>query len=148
MKTFLIISVCFLIIMAVVTIIALRLDDKNRLRIESALTCKSLYIDPDLEDKWIFKNRGEIKVREDLDWIKISRDTLERNDIRFFETYDPSTPTIRKLVIAEEIDHSHYSGAVFSPGQKVLYYEGNQAYIAECIKEVTVKGDKVSGYFI
>ena len=77
------------------------------------------------------KKGGYIMVREGLDMIKISEATLKRSDIKIFETYDPNEPDKRKLAIAKITNKRRYTGAILHGGTGVVYYEGDQAYIAK-----------------
>lgn len=130
MKVFLIIVA--IIVISIIVAVIVKNATKNYIHIESAVMCSRLFIDPDIEEKYIdLKKGGYIMVREGLDMIKISEATLKRPDIKIFETYDPNEPDKRKLAIAKITNKRRYTGAILHGGTGVVYYEGDQAYIAK-----------------
>ena len=148
MKVFLIIVAVIVVI--IIAAVVIKNAAKNYIHIESAAVCSRLYIDPDIEEPTVnLRKGGYIMVREGLDMIKISEETLKRSDVMFFETYDPYNPDQRKLVIAEKLDKLNYSAFILHNGTEVIYCEGHQAYMAKvAVSKVTIsRGDgKVCGF--
>jgi len=141
MKVFLIIVA--IIVISIIVAVIVKNAAKNYIHIESAVMCSRLFIDPDIEEKTIDLNKGGyIMVREGLDMIKISEATLKRPDVKIFETYDPNEPDKRKLAVAKMTDKHKYSGAILHAGSGIVYYEGDQAYIAKVVsQEVHLKSE-------
>ena len=129
MKTFLIILGCVIILSTF--IIIRRWVRKGKICIGTILTCKGLYINPDLGEKYIYPRKGGyIKVREGLEMMKISEETLMKNNVRFFESFNPDQPDKRLLVLVEVIDLYEYNRIQFGAGSRVAYIENGQVYIA------------------
>lgn len=128
MKIFLIILGCVIILSTF--IIIRRWVRKGKICIGTILTCKGLYINPDLGEKYVYPRKGGyIKVREGLEMMKISNETLMKNNVRFFESFNPDQPDKRLLVLVEVISLD-CSRIQFHAGGRVAYLENGQAYIA------------------
>lgn len=129
MKTFLIILGCVIILSTL--IIIRRWVRKGKICIGTILTCKGLYINPDLGEKYIYPRKGGyIKVREGLEMMKISDETLMKDNVRFFESFNPDQPDKRLLVLVEIIDQLDCSCIRCGSGGRIAYLENGQAYIA------------------
>jgi len=138
MKIFLIVSGCIVILITFFSIIRFWIR-RGKVYIRSVLTCKPLIINPDLKDSVVYLRKGGyIKVREGLEMMKISNETLRDKNLRFYETFNPEYPERRKLILVRILDKYTYNAITLSKGARVVYYEGSQPYVASSNYEGTI----------
>ena len=108
----------------------------SRVIIFPVLTVEPLFITPSIEPMIIDLSKESLFVREGLDFIKVSKQTLLDSDVLFFRTYSPNKPDAhRKLVVAERIKPRSDINYDISAGVTLIYKSNDTYYVARCVDD-------------
>ena len=130
-------KIVLIIVLIVVGILVLLFLDiiiysKQIVEIHTLLTSPLLF-EIEREKTFLDLRTQQLVVRDNLDWVVVSKDSLKGCDLMFFKTYSTKDPNTSKLVVVRRVVTDDGILHICSGGISVVVLYNNQYYCAKTL---------------
>jgi len=118
---------------------------KQIVEIHTLLTSRPLSFVIEREKTVLNLITQQLVVRDNLDWVVVSKDSIKGGDLMFFKTYSTKDPNTSKLVVIKRLGGNDSVIHICSGGISIVVLYNNQYYCVKTLGEEYVHaGDSVS----